>query len=92
MFKRLSVGAGVNLFTGLTVLCCGGLWIIYLFDSVLRARSKLQPEISCNSDWFSRITDELYMDRIETQDPQTGRLDIEVYSQVLFFLLSSKVF
>jgi hypothetical protein len=34
-----------------------------------------------------------YYGKIETQDHETGRLDIEVYSQVSFSLLSSsKVF
>lgn len=40
MFEKLGVDGGVGLLAGLTLVCCGGLWSLWLFGAKLRARSK----------------------------------------------------
>jgi len=40
MFEKLGVDGGVSLLSGLTIVCCGFLWTLWLFGAKLRARSK----------------------------------------------------
>jgi len=40
MFKTMGVGGGVSFLAGMTVLCCVGLWVLYVYGARLRARSK----------------------------------------------------
>lgn len=40
LFEALGVGGGISLLAGLTLLCCGGLWFLYIFGARLRARSR----------------------------------------------------
>ena len=40
MFRRLGVGGGVSLLSGLTVLCIPGIYILYFYSHRLRERSK----------------------------------------------------
>lgn len=39
MFLALGVSGGVSLLGGLTILCIGGIFIMYFFGASLRARS-----------------------------------------------------
>ncbi|KAF2805756.1 major facilitator superfamily transporter [Mytilinidion resinicola] len=40
MFEKLGIDGGVSLLAGCTVLCCGGMWVLYYCGPWLRARSR----------------------------------------------------
>ena len=40
MFKAMGVAGGVAMLAALTVVCCAGIWVLYIFGARLRARSR----------------------------------------------------
>jgi DHA1 family multidrug resistance protein-like MFS transporter len=40
MFEKLTVAGGVSLLGGLTVVCIAGIFVLYRYGAVLRARSR----------------------------------------------------
>jgi DHA1 family multidrug resistance protein-like MFS transporter len=40
MFDALGIDGGVSLLAGLTLLCCGGMWVLWRRGAWLRSRSR----------------------------------------------------